>query len=163
MMTTIYTLGHAAHPLQELLALLRARGIEVVVDVRSNPYSRHSPHLCQRPLRGALERRGLQYRFEGQALGGRLPERYPDYASRARAADFVAALQRVLALAREQPVALLCGEEDPRRCHRRMLVGRELTARGWEVVHIRGDGRLEPEGELLEQERRQLGLFGDDP
>jgi hypothetical protein len=39
----------------------------------------------------------------------------------------------------------MCAEEDPEGCHRRLLVGRVLGDDGVDVVHIRGDGRLEPE------------------
>jgi len=37
-------------------------------------------------------------------------------------------------------VALMCAEEDPERCHRWLLVGRTLVARGMTVVDIGGDG-----------------------
>ena len=40
-------------------------------------------------------------------------------------------------------VALVCGEEDPAHCHRRLLIGRVLTERGHTMLHIRGDGRIE--------------------
>jgi uncharacterized protein (DUF488 family) len=40
---------------------------------------------------------------------------------------------------------IMCAEEDPARCHRRLLVGRTLVARGVEVRHIRGSGALEAE------------------
>jgi uncharacterized protein (DUF488 family) len=40
---------------------------------------------------------------------------------------------------------LLCGEEDPAHCHRRLLIGRVLSERGHNMLHIRGDGRIEPD------------------
>jgi uncharacterized protein (DUF488 family) len=43
---------------------------------------------------------------------------------------------------------LMCSEEDPTHCHRRLLVTRVLNERGVDVVHIRGDGRLQPERDL---------------
>jgi len=36
-------------------------------------------------------------------------------------------------------------EEDPARCHRHGLVTPALLQRQADVVHIRGDGRLQPE------------------
>jgi len=61
---------------------------------------------------------------------------------------------------RQHIVALLCAEEDPAGCHRRLLVGRVLTEGGIRVSHIRGDGRLQTETELRSAETRdQLGLF----
>jgi uncharacterized protein (DUF488 family) len=162
---TVYTIGHVAHPQDALFGLLRHHGIEVVVDVRSSPYSKHSPHLSKRPLERGLQAQGIGYTFEGEALGGRLAPEYvspggePDYTRRALAPDFVAGIELVLGQAANRSVALLCGEEDPRRCHRWLLVGRALAARECEVLHIRADGAVE-QGEVLEQEAtRQLELF----
>jgi len=39
----IWTVGHSNHPADRFLALLQQHGIETVVDVRSQPYSRFSP------------------------------------------------------------------------------------------------------------------------
>ena len=43
---------------------------------------------------------------------------------------------------------MLCSEEDPSHCHRRLLVGRVLRQRKIEVQHIRGDGTVQAEDEL---------------
>jgi hypothetical protein len=43
---------------------------------------------------------------------------------------------------------VLCSEEDPGRCHRHLLIGRVLRARGVPVSHIRRDGSVETEAEL---------------
>jgi uncharacterized protein (DUF488 family) len=48
---------------------------------------------------------------------------------------------------RDRRIALLCSEEDPTKCHRRLLVGRALGKRGIVVWHIRGDGSVQTEGE----------------
>ena len=45
-------------------------------------------------------------------------------------------------------VALLCSEEDPSHCHRRLLVGWALEARGFTLQHIRGDGSIQTEDEM---------------
>ena len=62
-----------------------------------------------------------------------------------------------------------CGEtivakEDPTQCHRRLLVGRVLGQAGTQLMHIRGDGRVQSEEEVAEEERfrktgGQLTLF----
>ncbi|MDP2953898.1 MAG: DUF488 family protein, partial [Chloroflexota bacterium] len=40
----VYTIGHSDHPPEVFLDLLVQSGIEVLVDVRSNPSSRWVPH-----------------------------------------------------------------------------------------------------------------------
>lgn len=44
-MRTIYTIGHSTHPIEKFVRLLEDRGITLVVDVRSTPYSRHCPQF----------------------------------------------------------------------------------------------------------------------
>ena len=58
-------------------------------------------------------------------------------------------------------VALLCGEEDPAHCHRRLLVGRVLAERGHELLHIRADGRLQTEAEVTAESGKPL--VGEQP
>jgi uncharacterized protein (DUF488 family) len=50
---------------------------------------------------------------------------------------------------------MLCAEEDPARCHRHLLIAPALEERGVEVVHIRGDGRLQGDAAV----EPQLSLF----
>jgi uncharacterized protein (DUF488 family) len=41
----------------------------------------------------------------------------------------------------------MCSEEDPARCHRRLLVTRALVEREVEVRHIRGNGQVVAEAD----------------
>jgi uncharacterized protein (DUF488 family) len=41
-------------------------------------------------------------------------------------------------------LTIMCAEEDPEKCHRWLLVGKTLAARGVSIVHIRGDGTATP-------------------
>src|SRR4051812_4363139 len=43
---TVWTIGHSSHSPEALLSLLHQQHIEVVVDVRSQPYSQFAPHFC---------------------------------------------------------------------------------------------------------------------
>lgn len=162
---TLYTIGHSNHSLAGFVALLYGRAVAQVVDVRSHPYSRWVPHFRKRLLAEGLADAGIGYVFLGDALGGRPQgERFyrtdgsVDYTLRAEAADFQAGIDELLALAAVRTTAILCAEEDPARCHRRLLISPALRVRGLEVAHLRGDGRLlrdragqAPDG--------QLGLF----
>ena len=181
----VLTIGHSNHPLAAFVALLQQHAVRRVVDVRSEPYSRHAPHFAGRALRTSLSAHGIGYQFLGDLLGGRprnprlylparprdgrrvspvrLPLGYVDYEAVARTAAFQQGLERVLAAARRERLALLCSEEDPARCHRHLLVARALAERGVTVAHIRADGRLQPAAELFAAEApapaRQGSLF----
>jgi uncharacterized protein (DUF488 family) len=148
----LYTIGHSNHGLIEFVALLQRHGVRRLVDVRSNPYSRWARHFCQVPLAEGLKAAGVDYVFMGETLGGRPSgsEFYGtdgkcDYLRRARAAEFRAGIESLLGMAADRTTAIMCAEEDPGRCHRRALIAPSLLARGVDVVHIRGDARLQPE------------------
>lgn len=155
MAPSILTIGHSRHPLDRFLELLARHRVEVLADVRSQPVSRFSPHFSRARLASAVEAASIRYLFLGEALGGRPKPRacygedgQVDY-DLVEQQDFyqrgIEALAGELARAR---VSIMCAEEDPARCHRRLLVARTLVRRGVEIHHIRGSGALEPEAAL---------------
>ena len=92
----------------------------------------------------------------GRELGGRPAgaefydqEGHVLYSRVAESSLFLEGLERLQEGLREFRLALLCSEENPAACHRRLLVGRVLAERGVAIDHIRGDGRLQSEAELI--------------
>jgi uncharacterized protein (DUF488 family) len=162
-MSTVYTVGHSNHPWETFAELLREHRIEVLVDIRSAPYSRYAPQFDQEILKGKLSECGVKYLFLGKELGGR-PNDPAQYDRKGHAlygqmkADpaFEAGMERLERGVAGFRVALLCGEEDPAHCHRRLLVGRVLTERGHELLHIRADGRLQTEAEVTAESGKSL-------
>lgn len=145
----VFTLGHSNLSLDNLLERLRQHSIAVVLDVRSEPHSRYAPQFNAESLVHAIDAAGMEYRYEGKALGGKPadPALYgrrgvPDYFRIAATPAFQDALTTVLELAKTRRIVLLCSEADPQHCHREKLLARELRARGMEVKHILADGAL---------------------
>ncbi len=156
-MSAIYTIGHSVHPADAFVALLGQHSIAVLVDTRSSPYSRFTPQFDRETLRKRLQPIGIQYLFMGDELGGRpVGEMYYDnsgrvlYGKRTAADDFLRGVERLERGMVRFRVAILCSEEDPAHCHRRLLVGRVLVERGHDLIHIRGDGRCETEAMVAE-------------
>jgi len=154
----ILTIGHSNHTIDEFLALLKQHGIEVLVDVRSQPYSKYVPHFNSVNLKRAVESAGVRYVFLGKELGGKPEgrefydaEEHAVYSRIAASEPFHRGIGRLLEGVRRYRVAIMCGEEDPTDCHRRLLVGKVLAERGVSIKHIRGDGRIQPEEELPQQ------------
>jgi uncharacterized protein (DUF488 family) len=143
----LFTIGHSNIRTDELLDLLSRHGVEVLVDVRTAPYSRYCPQFNRPELEQAIEAAGLRYCFAGRALGGKpADERLrgedgaPDYDKIAASDLYQDGLTELLALAAEHCVAIMCSEADPAQCHREKLIARSLRARGLEVTHIMPDG-----------------------
>jgi len=166
----VLTIGHSNHTVEHFLGLLKAHAVQVVVDARSQPYSKYATQFDHDALKLALQDAGIRYLFLGRELGGRPDgdEFYDDeghvlYDLVAATSLFLEGLSRLERGIREYSVALLCAEENPAACHRRLLVGRVLIDRGIQVEHIRGDGRIQTEEEVAAQtdpDRDQLPLFG---
>jgi uncharacterized protein (DUF488 family) len=168
---TIWTIGHSNHPLERFLDLLARHQMGMVIDVRSSPYSRYASQFNRETIRPALENRGIHYLFLGDLLGGRTDdERFYDeqghvlYGRLAESPGFRRGIEQLTEAMGQFRTAILCGEEDPADCHRRLLVGRVLQERGVQVVHLRGDGRQQTEAELAAEEKfrktkGQLNLF----
>jgi len=159
----IHTIGHSDHTMAAFTDLLRRHTISLVVDVRSQPYSRWTHQFNRETLAHDLAETGIGYRFMGDALGGRPadPTLYdpgqesPDYRRVEQTGAYQAGIDRLLELARTERMAVMCSEGDHRHCHRHKLIAQTLLERGVQVLHI------QPDGQVVEGERiaRQLSLF----
>ena len=154
-MRTLYTIGHSSHIAEHFIALLQQHRIEVLVDTRSAPYSHYTPHFDRETLRDAVVAAGMKYLYLGDVVGGRPKDEahYDDqgrarYGKMGKDEEFRAGIERLERGADEFRIALMCSEEDPAHCHRRLLIGRVLIERGAEIIHIRGTGELQAESQV---------------
>jgi uncharacterized protein (DUF488 family) len=168
--TRIFTIGHSNLDPGRFRHLLSQHEIEVLVDVRSWPHSRYVQWADVAVLPQIVGGAGIKYLFLGKELGGR-PEGDEFYDSEghvlygkvAEQDSFKEAVRRLERGAEEYRVAIMCSEEDPTNCHRRLLVSKVLLDQGTAIAHIRKDGRLEgeegplrlSEGTLFEDEESQ--------
>ncbi len=144
--TTVLTVGHSTRTLPEFTAILKAHSIALVVDVRTIPRSRHNPQFNKETLPDALKAEGIRY-IHMPELGGlrRASSDSPNkawrnksfrgYADYMQTREFTDNLLKLMALARENRVAVLCAEALPWRCHR-ILISDALTVRHIKVEHI---------------------------
>jgi uncharacterized protein (DUF488 family) len=155
MKTTVYTIGHSNHAAEAFIALLRRYDIELVIDVRSSPYSRYVPQANRESLSRDLEAAGIAYRWMGNQLGGKPNGAAADYDELRSSPAFQQGVARALDLAARRHTAIMCAEGDHRQCHRYKLITPTLLDRNAHVLHIQPDGSLVDEN----REPRQLTLF----
>lgn len=165
----LFTIGHSNHSQEHFIQLLQQHGIEVLADVRSQPWSSYSPQFNAQEIKPALLAAGIRYLFLGDQLGGRPEEAefYDDqgyvlYYRLAESPRFRAGIDRLLRGIQKMRVAIMCSEEDPAVCHRYLLVTRVVAANGVDVQHIRGEGQLQSEAAIRAAhhgDRRQGLLF----
>ena len=146
----IFTIGHSNHTWDDFARLLQQHGIDTLIDVRSRPVSRFALFANGPTLPRLLEDEGKRYVFMGDSLGGKPSDRScyddagkPDY-DEIRSRDFFkTGIDELTALAETTTLALMCAEEDPGKCHRRLLIGPTLAEMGVRLSHIRADGSLQ--------------------
>jgi uncharacterized protein (DUF488 family) len=149
---SIFTVGHSTQSLEDLVELLRRHDMACLVDVRSYPSSRRMPHFAKEALERSLPAEGIDY-LHLRGLGGRRRPRpgsrnpawrnegFRGYADHMETDEFLAALDRLVAVARDQRSVIMCAEALWWRCHRRLLSD-ALLARGWSVQHIDREGEV---------------------
>jgi uncharacterized protein (DUF488 family) len=144
--TIILTIGHSTRTLEEFVQLLEVYGITLVVDVRTVPRSRHNPQFNKETLQTSLKHNGIRYKHMPEIGGLRHPKResvntawknsgFRGYADYMQTQEFTDSLLKIVVLARENRLALMCAEALPWRCHRNLLSD-ALVARHIKVEHI---------------------------
>jgi uncharacterized protein (DUF488 family) len=136
----VLTIGHSTRTLEEFICLLQAHGVRHVVDVRTVPRSWHNPQFNKASLPGSLKKAGLGY-LHIPGLGGlRHAARdsinmgwrnasFRGYADYMQTPEFDKSLEKLIQLANQDRIALMCAEAVPWRCHR-SLIADALLVRG---------------------------------
>jgi uncharacterized protein (DUF488 family) len=164
----IYTIGHSNHEIDTFVNLLTASKIDMVVDVRSAPYSKMYPHFNRDPLQIALKDKNIGYLFLGDLIGGRSRNRadYEDgqvvYARLAAKDEYKATIKRVLDGSARFQIALMCSEKEPLDCHRTLLVSQSLNLFDVQIAHIHSDGQIEAHSDALDRLLRSYNLDAPD-
>ena len=161
---TVYTIGHSDHAVEDFILLLHRYGIVLLVDVRSQPYSRWAHQFNRELLIRDLQNAEIQYRYMGNTLGGRPAdpslydpgEERPDYQRLEETSEYQAGIRELLKLAQDTPTVVMCSEGDHRHCHRHLLLAQTLLGHGVRVQHVQPDGTTVPASLIP----RQLSLFG---
>ena len=154
----LYTIGHSNLKIERFIELLKSYEISCIVDVRSIPYSKHNRNFEKDNLSSELVCHGIEYVWMGETLGGRrealktsLGFRQDDrYDSDP---DYTRGVLELVHRALTKPTAMMCSEEDPRRCHRHKIIANTLLHNKipelhqqfdkLKISHIRANGRIE--------------------
>jgi len=139
----VFSIGYEGKTLEAFIAILKAAGVQRLVDVRDAPFSR-KPGFSKKPLEQALERAGIEY------VG--IPELGTEKALRDRykagmdPAEFLVEYRRglerrmgeyvcLMGLAMQMRSAIMCFERDHQDCHRQVIEER-MEMDGFKIVHL---------------------------
>ena len=142
----IRTIGHSTRPVDALIEMLQAHGVQRLIDVRTIPKSRYNPQYNSEALEQSLRAAGIAYGHI-KALGGlRHPRKdspntawrnqsFRGYADYMQTDQFRDALETLIEMGRQKRIAIMCAEAVPWRCHR-SLVADALNARAVPAIEI---------------------------
>ena len=126
MSNIIFSLGHSNRKIGEFLGKLKDNQIDVLVDVRTSPYSRYCPQFNQKALSQSLEAENIQYLWKGNNLGGK-----------GENINYDEAIDELTEMAKEgKRVCIMCSEGDYKKCHRYQTLTPSLEKRNVTINHI---------------------------
>ncbi|MBR6965370.1 DUF488 domain-containing protein [Candidatus Saccharibacteria bacterium] len=159
----IYTIGYSGYGNNPelLISELKKRGIDVLIDVRSNPYSAQFNGYNKEWFEKILLRHGVQYRNYAEYFGAKQKNNVfyskfdgqnmrIDYDIFARSTQFKNGVNNMIAIVDKgfSPV-IMCSEKDPMNCHRAIMVARVLfNDYGFAIEHIVPDTKDESQADL---------------
>lgn len=137
----LYTIGYSGYPdVEDFISELRKHGIQILIDVRSSPYSAYYESYNKESLTRKLRENGIYYANFARQFGARQEDSVfykngrLDFEEFAKSSQF---LEGVRAVENSNAViAFMCAEKDPSVCHRSILVARAFHDRGYKVLHI---------------------------
>lgn len=176
----IYTIGHSNYSFDKFIEILKKYNIDCVVDIRAIPYSKYNTQYNKEFFQTNLKRLGYTYIYMADEFGAKRKTRtsynnegYADFAKVILEDDFKKGIERLkIGCIKGYKIVLLGAMQEPIRCPRAILVGKELIKEGFEVKHIMHEGNLKTQKYLEElllekyfHQRNQLtidGLLGND-
>jgi uncharacterized protein (DUF488 family) len=150
----LWTIGHSTREWETFVAILQEAAIEHLVDVRRFAGSRRNPQYSPMAMAPVLHSAGIEYVPMPEFGGRRAPHAdspngawrvtaFRGYADYMATPEFELARERLVMLAADKRCAVMCAEAVWWRCHRR-LIADDFVARGWQVLHLMGQGKVQP-------------------
>jgi len=155
----IYTLGHSNYPFDKFIEILKKYDINCVVDIRSTPYSKYNTQYNKEFLHETLKNLGYTYIYMADEFGAKRKtkvsyndEGYADFDKVILEDEFKRGIERLkVGCSKNYKIVLLGAMQEPIRCHRAILLGKELIKAGFDVKHIMHEGDLKTQDYLEEK------------
>ncbi|MDR3223324.1 MAG: DUF488 domain-containing protein [Methanobrevibacter sp.] len=157
---TIFSIGHSAHDINVFIKLLKKNKINKILDVRSVPFSKHTPQFNRESIKSKLKNEDIEYKFMGDVFGARQkdeslysPEGFLDFDKVRETNKFKDAVDNIIIneINKGKSISLMCSEKNPIDCHRTILVGRAFDNKKVKVEHILTDGTTISQKEIEEK------------
>lgn len=143
----IYTIGHSNYKIEKFIDMLNFHKINCVVDIRGTPYSKYNVQYNKETIKSTLSKLGFTYIYMAKEFAAKREnkvsynkEGYSDFEKVVKEIDFTNGVTRLKnGLSKGYKIVLLGAMQDPIRCHRAILLGRELEKYDFKINHIIDD------------------------
>ncbi|XAM50313.1 hypothetical protein TVTCOM_04140 [Terrisporobacter vanillatitrophus] len=154
----IYTLGHSNYSFDKFIEILKKYNIDCVVDIRAIPYSKYNTQYNKELFQCNLKKLGYTYIYMADEFGAKRKTResynsegYADFNKVILEDSFKHGIERLkIGCHKGYRIVLLGAMQEPIRCPRAILVGRELVKEGFNVRYIMHEGDLKTQMDLEE-------------
>ena len=154
----IYTIGHSNYTMERLIDMLEYYNINCVVDIRGTPYSKYNIQFDKEAIRYTLTNAGFVYIYMGKELAAKRirknsynNEGYSNFEEVIKEEEFKRGVERLKnGCEKGYKIILLGAMQYPIRCHRSILVGRELVKNDFDVKHILDDYSIVTQDDIEE-------------
>lgn len=154
----IYTIGHSNYTMERLIDMLEYYNINCVVDIRGTPYSKYNIQFDKETIRYTLTNAGFVYIYMGKELAAKRirknsynNEGYSNFEEVIKEEEFKRGVERLKnGCEKGYKIILLGAMQDPIRCHRSILVGRELVKNDFDFKHILDDYSIVTQDDIEE-------------
>ena len=144
MTNIIYTIGYAGFSVEEFIEKLIVHEINIVIDVRSKPFSKHNQEYNKNIIPHTLNKFKIKYFSYADEFGARQVNQefycesgYMDFDKFSESIQFMNGINNLIEGMKENNTyVLMCAEKDPIKCHRAVLIARKFYELGFNVIHI---------------------------
>lgn len=170
----LFSIGYSGFPnINDFIETLKASQIQILIDVRSHPYSSYFVDYDKEKLSDILKRNRIYYCNYARQFGARQEDRsfYKggrlDFELFSKSEQF---LEGVSAVVKSNAnIVFMCSEKHPANCHRAILVTRAFSDLGYPIIHLKPNGesltQKDIEAELVDTyfpNRAQTSMFAED-
>lgn len=143
----IFTLGHSNYEMNRLINMINYYKINCIVDIRGIPYSKYNTQYNKDVIEKTLKDLGYIYLYMAKEFGAKREskesyneEGYADFEKVAKEDVFLKGINRLkVGCNKGYKIVLLGAMQEPIRCHRSILCGKELVKYGFVINHILDD------------------------
>ena len=170
-MHLVYTIGYSGYgnTPEAMIVELTKRKINVLIDVRSNPYSAQFNGYNKESFAALLSQYGIKYRNYANFFGAKQEDSafYSkfdgtdsriDYELFTKSEQFKQGVKNMETIVEKGLISvIMCSEKDPINCHRAIMVAKTLSQEyGFEIKHIVPEKEDETQEEL---EKRMMNTI----